>query len=173
MGRGLDRRRELGRIDSQAAEEDRGEQEKQRQLDHLALGVGHQGDQDPNAGRGQHQQAEGQGDGPGIAQERHLEQSQQGAQGDRRDGRPEEAEGDVLADQQLAAADRRDPEQVDEAAPAVALHGQGAQGDPDVLDDQGEHGQAVERQDRRLCRGQVDRLGSGGRRQHLGASGRG
>ena len=164
-------RRELVQVDREPAEEDRREQDEQRDLDGLAIGVGQERHDDADPDRGDDEQREASEDDARPAQERHAEREHEDGQDGQRHDRAQERERGVLADQDVAAADGRDPEQVEHSAAPVVEHRQGADGDHGVLDDQREDHDPVEGDDVGLAGGEVDDVGPGGRGGDLGRDG--
>ena len=80
---------------------------------------------------------------------------------DRRDGAPDQAEGEHLAAEYLGRTDRRDPEELDHAARPLAHERQRDEGDREVLQDQRHDGGAEVRDDTRFRGCLVGDLGAG------------
>ena len=85
-----------------------------------------------------------------------------------RDQPADEHVGQELAGDHLRRVDRRDPEQLDDAARPLADERQRDEGDGQVLEDQREDRRAEEGEDPRLGRGDVAQLGLGRRGDDLG-----
>ena len=79
----------------------------------------------------------------------------------------------TLPVEHLGRADRRDPEELDDAARALADERQGDERDRQVLEDQGEDGRREELDDVGLGRRDVVDLGAGRGGDHVGRDGRG
>jgi hypothetical protein len=97
------------------AEEDRGEEQEQGQLDGLALGVGDDRHDETDPERGEKEQRDRRRERDRVAEERDPEPDDEQGDGQCRDQPPDEQVGEDLPDDDLAGLDRRDPEEIDDA----------------------------------------------------------
>ena len=160
--RRLDGRLELLDPEHEAAEEHRGEQRQQRQLDGLALRIRDDRDEQAKPERGDEQQADDQREPPRARPASEPRGTETSSQTDEIAAmhRAEEAERQDLADHDLGRAHRRRPESVERAAAALPHDRQGDEGHGHMLEHQRQRCRPVEPDDRRRHRGEVheDRL---------------